>query len=245
MNPILLEKLAALEHEQWASWARHVLPNANPGDVAKWTRQIETPYVELAEAEKESDREWARRVLAILANGAGDQTLIAEGRFLALKHIDTWEYVERKRSTGVVAILAITDENNILLIEQVRRAIGKVVVEIPAGLAGDIAGSETEELANAAQRELLEETGYEAEGMEYLTRGPSSAGITNEMITFFRAHGLTRTSHRIGDGSEEITVHEVPLDNVDSWLLQRSQLGHEIDPKIYSVLYFANQRRGQ
>jgi hypothetical protein len=61
-----LEALAALEHEQWAHWTRHMLAHLTPQNVAQWQRQCETPYHELSEHEKESDREWARRALALL-----------------------------------------------------------------------------------------------------------------------------------------------------------------------------------
>ena len=72
MSDELLEKLAALEHEQWAHWTQYMLArlghyrnNSNP-DIRYWFKQIQTPYKELSEKEKESDREWARKVLNIM-----------------------------------------------------------------------------------------------------------------------------------------------------------------------------------
>ena len=62
----MIEKLAALEHEQWAHWTRYMLDNLTPENIERWKRQIETPYSDLTENEKESDRNWARRVLDIL-----------------------------------------------------------------------------------------------------------------------------------------------------------------------------------
>lgn len=62
----LLESLAALEHEQWAHWTRYMLDNLTPENVERWRRQIETPYADLSEEEKASDREWAMRVLEVL-----------------------------------------------------------------------------------------------------------------------------------------------------------------------------------
>jgi len=71
MTSPLREALAALEHEQWAHWTRYMLDTLrNTGVpmtseiVARWERQIATPYAELTEAEKNSDREWADKVLA-------------------------------------------------------------------------------------------------------------------------------------------------------------------------------------
>ena len=61
----LIEKLAALEHEQWAHWTRYMLDNLTPENVQRWRRQIETPYKDLSEKEKESDRVWARKVMEL------------------------------------------------------------------------------------------------------------------------------------------------------------------------------------
>jgi hypothetical protein len=62
----LLERLAAIEHEQWAHWTRYMLDNLTPENIERWQRQTETPYTELSEAEKESDRRWARKVVDAL-----------------------------------------------------------------------------------------------------------------------------------------------------------------------------------
>lgn len=56
------ERLAALEHEQWAHWTKYMLDNLTPENIERWRRQIETPYEQLTEAEKDSDREWADKV---------------------------------------------------------------------------------------------------------------------------------------------------------------------------------------
>jgi ADP-ribose pyrophosphatase len=166
-----------------------------------------------------------------------------EGKFLRIKRIGRWEFAQRTKATGVVAMLAITDEDKVLLIEQFRAPVGKTVVEIPAGLAGDIA--EGEPLAEAARRELLEETGYEAEQMDWVFEGPSSAGLTDEVITIYRARGLAKTGPGLGDGSEKIAVHEVPFEAVDEWLQARRELGHAIDPRVYTALYFETRARGR
>ena len=61
----LREKLAELEHNQWAHWTRHMLDNLSPENIERWRRQIETSYAELSEKEKDSDRGWADRVLGL------------------------------------------------------------------------------------------------------------------------------------------------------------------------------------
>ena len=151
-----------------------------------------------------------------------------------------WEFAQRKSVTGIVAILAVTDEGKIILVEQYRPPVGKRVIELPAGLAGDVAGQESEELAAAARRELMEETGYEAGEMNYLAEGAASAGITDEVINLFRATGLRKTGTGEGDGSEDITVHEVPVAGVRQWLDERRAEGCLIDLKVFAGLYFVS-----
>ena len=64
----MIEKLAALEHEQWAHWTRYMLDNLTSENIQRWRRQIETPYEDLSEKEKESDRVWARKVMELMQN---------------------------------------------------------------------------------------------------------------------------------------------------------------------------------
>ena len=164
-----------------------------------------------------------------------------QGSFLSLKRRGAWEYVERCNVSGCVAILAITENREIILVEQFRPPMNSSVIELPAGLAGDIQPDKQETLATAAKRELLEETGYEAQGMEWLMEGPSSAGLSSEIITFFHAHGLRKTSQGGGDGTENITVHSVPLDELTFWLESKRQGDCLIDYKICAALYLLEQ----
>lgn len=62
----LLEKVAELEHEQWAHWTRYMLDNLTPENIERWRGQVDTSYAELSEKEKDSDREWAGKVLEII-----------------------------------------------------------------------------------------------------------------------------------------------------------------------------------
>lgn len=62
----LLEELAALEHEQWCHWQKYLALNDTKENKEKWLFQAHTPYLSLSEEEKESDRVWARKVLALI-----------------------------------------------------------------------------------------------------------------------------------------------------------------------------------
>lgn len=167
-----------------------------------------------------------------------EPVIIAKASILQLMRRGEWEYVERPDTPGVVAVVSVVEEKRLLLVEQFRPPLNRTVIELPAGLAGDLPGQGEESLAEAACRELVEETGYAASEMVYLTEGPPSPGISTEVIVFFRAKGLIKTAEGGGDASEEIIVHEAPLGDIDNWLQQKKNKGVAIDPKIYTGLYF-------
>jgi len=170
-----------------------------------------------------------------------EKRLIASGKHVNLVVRRGWEYVERTNVSAIVALVAVTDGGRILLTEQYREPVGNRVIELPAGLVGDVPGRESEDLRSAAQRELLEETGYQAERFEELVVGPPSAGITSEIVTFFRAVGLQKVCQGGGTGRESITIHEIPLSGADQWLGERAKEGILVDPRVYAALYFAHK----
>src|SRR5579863_5320154 len=98
--------------------------------------------------------------------------VLAHGRYLTLVDTAGWEYVTRHNVTGIVVLVAVTADREVVLVEQHRNAVGKSVIELPAGLVGDIPGQEAESLMVAAHRELVEETGFEAREMVELGGGP-------------------------------------------------------------------------
>ena len=171
-----------------------------------------------------------------------NQTVLHTGKFLALIKEGRWEYVDRVNATGAALIAAVTAEKKILLVEQYRIPVHARTIELPAGIIGDEPGSAEESHAEAARRELLEETGYAAEQVEAVPTGPACSGITSERVTLFRAMGLRRVGVGGGVAHENITVHEVPLDQVDDWLEAKAKTGVLIDPKIYAGLYFLKRR---
>jgi ADP-ribose pyrophosphatase len=166
------------------------------------------------------------------------KTTLFAGKFLALVREGRWEYAERVNASGAAIIVAVTDDQKLLLVEQERIPCCARTIELPAGIIGDEPGAGDESHAVAARRELLEETGYDAEMIEPLTTGPASSGLTSEIVTLFRAKRLRRTGKGGGVAHEEITVHEVPLSNVHEWLQNKARDGVLIDPKIYAGLYF-------
>lgn len=168
--------------------------------------------------------------------------VIGEGKFLRILKKGHWEYVERHNCTGIVVLLPVTREKEVILVEQHRIPVGKMVIELPAGLVGDLHDKD-EPLELAAERELVEETGYKPGKLVRLIEGPPSAGLSAEEMTFFGALDLEKVGEGGGDESEDIVVHLVPLDQVGAWLEEKEKAdGVTVDPKVYAGLYLIEHK---
>jgi ADP-ribose pyrophosphatase len=170
------------------------------------------------------------------------ETIHYQGRFLNLVEKDNWEFATRSNAHAVVVIVALSEAGELVLVEQYRRPVDARVIELPAGLVGDQAGPD-ESILEAAGRELTEETGFKASELSLIMDCPSSAGMTDEVVSFVRARGLVRTGPGGGDASEDIEVHLVPLSEVDAWLEQRQGGGTPVDPKIFAALHWLGRER--
>ena len=94
---------------------------------------------------------------------------LCRGKFLELLKEGRWEYVRRVNASGAVMIVAVTEEGELLLVEEYRVPLHARTVGLPAGISGD----EGEESSlQSARRELEEETGYRADSWTYLLAGP-------------------------------------------------------------------------
>ena len=160
-----------------------------------------------------------------------DPETLHAGRHLHLAKRDGWEYATRPNATGVVAVVAVTDAGELVLVRQRRPVVGREVLELPAGLAGDD-GDAGESLLTAAKRELEEETGHAAASWRRLLTGYPSAGLTDEAVTFFHATGLTRTGAGGGVGGEDIAVELVPLAGLGKALTEAAEAGVGVDLKV-------------
>ncbi|WP_075982209.1 NUDIX hydrolase [Bacillus massilinigeriensis] len=109
---------------------------------------------------------------------------------------------------GAVAILAITDENKIVMVEQYRKALERELVEIPAGKL-----EKGEEPRICAERELEEETGYECESLEWLISFYTSPGFADEIVHLYLAKGLKQKENAASpDEDEFVQLIELTLD---------------------------------
>lgn len=112
----------------------------------------------------------------------GPPEIIHGGQWLDFKERmvngKNWEFVSRKNVKDIVCIVPFVANENIMLIKQYRPAIGKKIIEFPAGLV-----DKGETVIQAAKREMLEETGYELLKPHMFGVGYSSPGMTDENIT--------------------------------------------------------------
>ncbi len=170
-------------------------------------------------------------------------TRLSGGRFINIMQTGRWEYAQRTNARAVIVIVAITENDEVIFIEQYREPIGRRCVELPAGLVGDTLGEEDEAMSDAVRRELIEETGYTADQVTFLATGSSSAGLTNEVVHVYLAQGLHQVSEGGGVDGELIQLHLVPRSQIDLWLSQRQTEGLDIAMSLYGALWLAKQSR--
>jgi ADP-ribose pyrophosphatase len=164
---------------------------------------------------------------------------MCEGKYLRLVRRGHWEYAERTNAGSAVIVIAVTPENKLVFVEQFRIPMNANTIEMPAGLVGDVDAHDT--LEEAARRELLEETGWLAADVKVLMVGPTSSGMSNEVVAFVRARGLTRVHAGGGDETENITVHEVPVADAPRWLAAKMAEGYGMDAKLWAGLWLIDR----
>lgn len=158
------------------------------------------------------------------------------GKFITAKTKGKWEYVTRSRGIRAAVILAIDEDDHVLLVEQFRVPLGKPCLELPAGLIGDHDDVADEDAALAAARELEEETGYRAGRIDVVGEFYSSPGMVSESFTLLAAHDLTRVGPGGGVDGEDITVHRVPLAGIEQFIAGARQRGLGIDVRLLLLL---------
>lgn len=171
--------------------------------------------------------------------GMGSVETLYEGKYLGIYKEGAWEFARRPNADACVGILPITDDGEVVLIEQFRVPVGKRVIEIPAGLVGDEVEFRGESLAATAGRELIEETGFRAGRVELLLASPTSAGMTPELTHLFVATDLVKVGDGGGVDGEDIAVHVVKVSEVDVFLSECEGRGLLVDFKIHACLYAA------
>jgi len=169
-----------------------------------------------------------------------DARTVYEGKYLRMVVRGHWEYVERTHADGMaVIIIAVTPADDVLFVEQYRVPLQRRTIEMPAGLVGDDVAGDT--LEDAAHRELIEETGWQAGRVQVLMTGPTSSGMSSERIAFVRATQLAKVGAGGGVAGEDITVHAVPRAQAPAWLVAKAREGFEVDLKLWAGLWMIDR----
>lgn len=139
---------------------------------------------------------------------------IYNGKVISLQ-VEEVELPNGKRSKreiikhpGAVAILALTDDNKLVMVEQYRKALERTIIEIPAGKL-----EQGEKPEVCAIRELEEETGYECARIDWLISFYTSPGFADELVHLYIATGLRQKEHpATTDEDEFVNVIEVTIE---------------------------------
>ena len=139
---------------------------------------------------------------------------------------------------GAVAILALTKEDEVILVEQYRKAIEAVTLEIPAGKLEP--GEDNKKLA--AIRELQEETGYvvEEEKLEMLCDVHVALGYSSELITIYYVDNLEYAGEQNPDNDEFINLRKYKIEEAFK-LLDDNVI---TDSKTMLALSYLKNRKG-
>ncbi len=144
--------------------------------------------------------------------------MLHKGRYLTFR-IDTIERADGSRATreiaghpGAVAILAIDDEDQVLLVRQYRVAVGELLLEIPAGTLDVADDGSIEDPDEAAPRELEEETGMRAGSWRKIARFYTAPGFASELMHLYLATDLRPADgdRLTPDEDERLLVERLP-----------------------------------
>lgn len=142
-----------------------------------------------------------------------------------------YSYREVIEHNGAVCMIALTDDNKLVMEKQFRYVIGRPVLEIPAGKIDE---GETDPV-NAAIRELKEETGYVAKNIKYLGKLSPSVAYTKELVYVYAMTGLTATGETELDPDEELDVLLMDFDEV----YDMAAHGDLLDVKTIAAVFMA------
>lgn len=160
---------------------------------------------------------------------------VFDGKIISLR-VDTVELPDKKYSKREivehdpsVAVVAVDEDNNILLVKQYRKPVEKILYEIPAGSL-----EISENPREGAIRELKEETGYIAKNIEYVQEFYSTPGFCTEKMYIFFASDMEE-DEQDPDEDEFIEVEKVTLEKA----LKMIDLGEIMDAKsIVGILMY-------
>lgn len=148
-----------------------------------------------------------------------------KGRIITLQ-VDEVELPNGKTSNreivkhpGAVAVIAVTKDKKIILVEQFRKALERSIIEIPAG---KIEIGEAPEIT--ALRELEEETGYTTENLQYIQSFATSPGFADEIIHLYFADNIEKMEQPVGlDADEFVELLHVTIPEMEE-MVKKQQI---------------------
>lgn len=135
-----------------------------------------------------------------------------------------------------VNMVGITEQNTILFVKQYRHGAGQIMVELPAGVVEEGEAPET-----AARRELLEETGYAFDTIEYICELFANPATSGNVTYTYLLRGGKKVQEQCLDSSEDIEVVEMTIAETKQFLLN-NKLGQALHT---SALFYVLKQMGE
>ncbi|MBX2860654.1 MAG: NUDIX hydrolase [Vampirovibrio sp.] len=160
-----------------------------------------------------------------------------------------WEYMESKLGSQGVVIVPVVYQNGrdhfVFILNHPASLNGQPCVSFPAGYMGDHASQETESVVQAAQRELMEETGFQAQYLKPVDSVTYGSSNERNLAHFVLAKGLRPVQQDLRDEAEKfagLKAVTVPVDEVYAWLNAQKQAGYQVEVAVPAGLhaYFLN-----
>lgn len=134
-----------------------------------------------------------------------------------------------------VNMVAITEDGNVLFVKQYRHGADQIMVELPAGVVED-----DEETEVAARRELLEETGYAFDKIEYICELFANPATSGNLTYTYLLTGGKKVQEQDLDSSEDIEVVEMTIEEAKKFLFD-NKIGQALHS---SALFYTFHKMG-
>ena len=133
-----------------------------------------------------------------------------------------------------VLILALTDDEKVIMVRQYRHGIERICLELPGGLVDPADDSP----ATSAQRELLEETGYQADQIMLIGECYPQPAILSNKCFFYLAQNAAEAKAQQLDSGEDIEIVKIPLEQIPDRIANK-----EIDHGMVLLAFFFLEMR--